>query len=225
LIDPDGNEASSPRSRIEYRGNGVFGLNVNNLNKGTRNSLERANLDNRNWSPNSIGISTRVATINVKQTDRPSTVGVDPSHTTTKTVSTRTAQSTGLPDKRDSRTINTVGGGAKTRGGGAFMFAINTVNLAYDYWSTFSIYNDNNAISQQSMLLQKAFSAVENGMQNGLIPEQYQNANDLGAITNFVFQGVNDTGNQDFTKIGTDILNRIGRYDKEAKRAKPLIEE
>ena len=92
LIDPDGREASPPRSRIEYRGNGVFGLNVNNLNSGTRSGLNRANQDPKNWTINSqtgqrdIGISTTVATINIQQPSRPSTVGVDPQHTTTSVV-------------------------------------------------------------------------------------------------------------------------------------------
>jgi RHS repeat-associated protein len=221
-IDPDGNAPTPPRSRIEYRGNGVFGLNVNNLNKGTRDGLYRANLDSRNWSPNSIGISTKVAAIQLKQSSRPSTVGVDQQHTTTKTVSERIAQSTGMPDKRSERTISTVGGGAVSRGGGAFMLAINAVNLAYDYWSTFSILNDNNAITQQSSLLQQSYNEV---MKSGLVPSQYQNLDDLGAITNFVFQGINNTNNQDITKIGTNILMKMGRYDKKTKQVKPLIEE
>lgn len=48
---------------------------------------------------------------------------------------------------------------------------------------------------------------------------------DIGAITNFVFQGVNNTGNQDISRIGTDILKRQNRYDERTKKVKPLIEE
>jgi hypothetical protein len=43
--------------------------------------------------------------------------------------------------------------------------------------------------------------------------EQYQNQNDLGAIINFVYQGVNETGNPNITKIGIDILKEAGKYD------------
>ena len=118
--------------------------------------------------------------------------------------------------------MNTVGGGATSRGGGAFMLAVNAVNLAYDYWSVFSILGDNCAIVNQSNLLQQSFNSVK---ESGLVPSQYQNTNDMGAITNFVFQGVNDTGNSDITTIGTNILKSIGRYDEKTKQVKPLIEE
>jgi len=61
--------------------------------------------------------------------------------------------------------------------------------------------------------------------ESGLVPTKYQNLDDLGAITNFVFQGENNTGNPDITKIGTQILKAKGRYDEKTKRVKPFIEE
>lgn len=226
LIDPDGNDPKPPRSRIEYRGNGVFGINVNNLNKATRNNFYAANGNPSNWAPGEIGLNTTVAAIQIKKTSTaPSTAGVDPQHTTTRTVSERIASSTGQPDKRDSRTISTVGGGGASRGFGFFALAVNAVNLTYDMWNIFSTNGDMNAIAKQKGLLQQAFGGVSNAVNNGMIPSQYQNADDLGAITNFVFQGENSTGNKDITKIGTSILKLMGRYDENTKQVKPLIEE
>jgi hypothetical protein len=41
-----------------------------------------------------------------------------------------------------------------------------------------------------------------------LVPEKYGNTNDSGAIINFVYRGVNATGNPDITKIAIDILKK-----------------
>ncbi|MCR5696500.1 MAG: hypothetical protein K6G73_05930 [Marinilabiliaceae bacterium] len=60
----------------------------------------------------------------------------------------------------------------------------------------------------------------------GLIPQKYKESNDkLGAIVNYVFQGVNISKDQNITRIGQQILNKVGRYDKETKKYKPFIEE
>ena len=47
----------------------------------------------------------------------------------------------------------------------------------------------------------------------------------MGAIINYVFQGVNTTKEQNITRIGQMILKKEGRYDKEANKDKPFIEK
>ena len=229
LIDLDGLSPKPPRSRIEYRGNGIFGININSLNKATRQNYYNAGRNSNNWTTNSItgqkdiGISTTIAEIKINYTPISNIVGVK---NTTVTTEAEKSNSTGLPDSRvKPRNINTVGSGAGTKGFGAFALGLNAVNLTYDYWNTFSLNGDMNAIENQKGLLQKSFEAVNMGAKYGLVPPQYQNKDDMGAITNFVFQGVNDTGNQDITTIGTDILKSMGRYDKNTNQVKPIIEE
>ena len=55
------------------------------------------------------------------------------------------------------------------------------------------------------------YDIVEHRMQNGIIPEKYKNEKDLSAIINFIFQGVNDTGNTEISEIGMNIINAIER--------------
>ena len=60
----------------------------------------------------------------------------------------------------------------------------------------------------------------------GIIPQKYrENKDKMGAIINYVFQGVNTTKEQNITRIGQMILKKEGRYDKEANKDKPFIEK
>ena len=113
--------------------------------------------------------------------------------------------------------------GGGSRAFGVFSFAVNMVNLSYSYWDIFSVNGDMNAIAKQSNMLYESYKAVENSL--GIIDADYQNTNDIGAIVNFVFQGENITRDPKISQIGTDILKKIGRYDKETGKAKPFIEE
>jgi hypothetical protein len=226
-VDVNGDAPKPVRSRIQYNGNGVFCVDVNNLNRATRNNHNAAAQNPDNWTYNKqtgqydIGISTQVAAI--QSAPNPSPIGIEAEHTTIKTEGTRIAKSTGQTDRRYGHTMNTVGNGADTRGTAAFMLAIDAFFIGYNLWQSFSVLQDLNAIDKQKGLLQQAVKFVDDYMGN--INPKYQNANDIGAIVNYVFQGVNDTGNSDITKIGTEILKKAGRYDTNTQQAKPLIQE
>jgi len=231
-LDPNNRK---PKSRVEYRGNGVFGINVKNLNKATRQNHEAAAQNPDNWTYNErtgftdIGINTEIATVTFTYT--PTTItpdytpaGIDPKDATISTVAERTAK--GIPDPRvKPRTYSPMASGAATRGGGAFMMAVNVVNFAYDWWNVYSLDGDMNLIDKHTVLLDVASYAVEKGLEIGIIPVKYQNINDLGAIINFVFQGINDTGDPGITEIGIFLLKRVTRYDEKTKQIKPYIEE
>src|SRR5574344_1816004 len=62
LIDPNGNWSWSWKrgSLIEYRGNGVFGLNLKKFSSTFRTNFNFANKDPKNWEPGNIGISTEI---------------------------------------------------------------------------------------------------------------------------------------------------------------------
>ena len=47
----------------------------------------------------------------------------------------------------------------------------------------------------------------------------------MGAIINYVFQGVNNTGNKEIENIGNQILFSTGRYDESEKEYKPFIKQ
>jgi hypothetical protein len=103
------------------------------------------------------------------------------------------------------------------------MLALDAFFVAYSLWDAISVSQDLNAIDHQKVLLNQATQIVNNNM--ALIDPKYQNTNDIGAITNYVFQGVNSTDNPDITTIGTNILIQAKRYDNDTKQAKPLIQE
>ena len=209
-------------SRIEYSGNGVFSVNINSLNRATRNNYRIASQNPNNWTYNSqtgyrdIGISRKVGEIQIHNSpisDRSDYIplGVDQKDMTVRTEG-EIARSTGRPDRRVGRNINTVGSGIRTRGGAGIMLVIDAFVVGYDLWNAFSTLQDYNAIDKDMQSLQNALILVKVGINRGLVPSQYQNKNDLGAITNFVFQGINNTGNQDITLIGTNILKLSKNY-------------
>lgn len=237
--------ASKSKSRIQYDGNGRFSVNLNNLNEVTRNNHYAAAQNPNNWTYNNetgqrdLGISTKVGEIQLKY--RPITT--DPDYTppnmdntlgapnpaynpASVTIVAENAKSTGKPDRRvKPRTINT-GSAAATRGGAGFMLALNAFFVAYDLWSAYAVNQDLDAITREKDLLEITLDVIEQCIDiGGIIPQQYQNINDIGAIVNFVFQGINDTGDQNITKIGTDILKTIRRYDTKTQTIKPIIEE
>jgi hypothetical protein len=91
-------------------------------------------------------------------------------------------------------------------------------------WTTFSSVQDMNALKRQGKILEEAADAVEEAIDNGLVPLQYINKNDLGAIVNFVFQGINDTGNQEISTIGSRILRSINKYDSNTGQVQPFLQ-
>jgi len=215
LFDPDG---MAPRSRIQYRGDGVFGMNMGNMSSSTQREFNIANNNTANWGPNEIGINTTV-----RQITPVPTVGVDPQHTSVRTVG-ENARSTSQPDRRVGRDIPTVGGGGRARGGGIAMMLINTANTAYNIWSGTSGLRDRDALFRQTQMLELAFDLVDRSKRDGFLdPVGHLSINDIGSIVNVVFQGVNDTGNPNITTIGNSILERFGRYDSQTQTHRPLI--
>ena len=65
LIDENGNKPI--KSRIKYRGKGVFSINVDNLNFISRNTFNRMNNDPQYWRSGEIGISTDIFLVIVKK--------------------------------------------------------------------------------------------------------------------------------------------------------------
>ena len=232
LVDPDG-RWSWPWERaslIEYRGNGVFGLRMENFSNATQSNFNAANNNPQKWNSGEVGISTEVGKISIKNYVHESyTVGrkipgIDPKDNSVK-IGKPTALSTGMEDRRyKDRSIAPIGYSAKTvRGVGAIAILDVTI-AAMDTYMTLSSFWDSEALQEQTAALKTSANIVNSHM--GLIPQKYKESNDkLGAIVNYVFQGVNTTKEQNITKISQQILKKVGRYDKETKKYRPLIEK
>ena len=219
-------------SRITYSGNGTFRIDLDKLHNYSRKSILMASNISTNWKPGEIGTNTVVGQISFPQTipnwppsglPRLSNTydatkeGYNITERNTKAV---TAQSTGRPDNRVRTHTITTGnvGSASTRGGAGLMIVLDVYFIAYGILTAYWVNNDLEGISKDQILLEKSTSIVKEALKRNLIPPQYQNQNDLGAIINFVFQGVNETGNKEITSIGILILKEAGMYDSKKIR-------
>ena len=228
LVDPDG-KWSWPWERaslIEYRGEGVFGIRLENFSTATQNSFARANNDPKNWKHGEIGINTEVGKISINNYAHKNhsvgrkLPGIDPKDGTIN-IKRPIARSTGQEDRRFHKfEPMPIRGSAKAVGAIAIL---NISISAIDTYLTYTTFWDSEALNKQKALLFTSINAVNLHMD--LIPEEFRNDDKMGAIVNYVFQGENSTGNKEITRIGKQILQKMERYDKESKRYKPVIED
>ena len=227
LIDPNGNW-SWPWERgslIEYRGNGVFGIRIENFSKTMQSNFKRANNNPANWRPGEIGINTEIGKISVDNYAHKSfTIGRKPAGIDPKDGNVRIrrpiAKSTGQEDRRfHSFDPMPVRGSAKAVGAIAIL---DFANYAVDTYMTLSTFWDSNAFDDQMASFRKAIRVVNSQMNS--IPDNYRkDTNKMGAILNYVFQGENTTKDKNIDKIGQNILSKSGRYDRTNKTYKPFI--
>ena len=75
LIDPDGSwswpweSSNTPGTKrlIGYRGNGVFGIRIQNFSWITRKRFQQANNNPSNWPTGEVGINTEIAKFSLKK--------------------------------------------------------------------------------------------------------------------------------------------------------------
>ena len=228
LVDPDG-KWSWPWERaslIEYRGEGVFGIRLENFSTATRNSFARANNDPNNWKHGEIGINTEVGKISINNYAHKNhsvgrkLPGID-SKDGAINIKRPIARSTGQEDRRFHKfEPMPIRDSAKAVGAIAIL---NISISAIDTYLTYTTFWDSEALNKQKALLFTSINAVNLHMD--LIPEEFRNDDKMGAIVNYVFQGENSTGDKEITRIGKQILQKMERYDKESKRYKPVIED
>ena len=227
LIDPNGNWSWpwERESLIEYRGNGVFGIRIENFSKTMQSNFKRANNNPANWRPGELGINTEIGKISVDNYAHKSfTIGRKPAGIDPKDGNVRIrrpiAKSTGQEDRRfHSFDPMPVRGAAKAVGAIAIL---DFANYAVDTYMTLSTFWDSNAFDDQMASFRKAIRAVNSQMNS--IPDNYRkDTNKMGAILNYVFQGENTTKDKNIDKIGQNILLKSGRYDRTNKTYKPFI--
>ena len=243
------------KSKIKYcHTREAFMLDLESLNKSTRDMYTRASQNPVNWKstngvPN-IGIDFTIAKISVlvpnskvnslpvfpneihRYEGRPVRPykSYDPSHNpssiSTKDPAKAGGKATSIPSNKDGKSASIpprhipgnsslprtrgIGGGGATRAMGASIFIINAVLEGYNVWNATKINEDLENIKFQTELLRIAIRDVNVMLENGLIPPECQNTKSINAIINFIYQGINDTGDPKVEEIGLDILRRKG---------------
>jgi RHS repeat-associated protein len=128
-----------------------------------------------------------------------------------------TAKSTGKPDRRYKPTAPIpIGGGigagkAGTATAGAALI-FNAITWGLEQWG---VYAGSEDISLQrehlSILSQQVMADINQALHSGMIPEKYQNLQNLGSIANVVLSGVNPSDNQELYDVGIKIVKEISK--------------
>ncbi len=228
LVDPDGN---APKSRIEYRGNGTFGINKNNMSRFTRFYMNLANNDPSCWRSGEIGLNTTVLSFSYKpyQYDK-KLPGIDPAdrNRTFSNDATPLTQK-GLPDRRYKPRTSTYSymGNVPTASGKAFAvgsLAIDVAIMGLQSAQSYMMLSDLDALNKQHNSLTDAFKSVQRYVSNGgVLPPEYNNSDGYGKLVDYVFQG--SSSDDIIMQIGNQILMDNGRYDKKNDKYKFFIEE
>ena len=218
-------------SKIIYNGNGLFSINISNLNSVSRRTYQRMNNDPYYWRSGEIGISPNIFKISIAYNSYSSNsdyspIGIDESQKYVN-VSNPIAKRTGMPDRRyKQRTISTVGINAKSTGFSYSMLALNAAIEVFDKYILYSFFNDLTDLEQQASSLRLAAMAVNDYASKGLLPSQFANDVDkLGNLINYVFQGKNDSNDKKIEIIGKEILKANGRYDEDSNMCETFIEK
>ena len=241
FVDLDGN---APKSRIEYRGNGTFGINKNNMSIFTRFYLNLANNDPSCWRSGEIGLNTTILSFSYKpyQYDK-KLPGIDPAdrNRTFSNDATPLTQK-GLPDRRYKPRMATYSymGNVPTASGKAFAvgsLAIDVTIMGLQSAQSYMMLSDLDALNTQKNSLTDAFFSVKQYVSSGgILPPEYNNSDGYGKLIDYVFQGssgLNLTQNLNgqyyidntIQQIGNQILKSNGRYDKKNDKYKFFIEE
>jgi len=221
-------------ARIKMRG-GIAHINLENFNNVTRNAWKRRG-EAGNWPAGNIGFPTAVGQLThpslpatSESASLDNTYGaVDPAHNPMQQqVQKPIAQSTGLPDKRlKDRTI-TSGSPGMAKGAAGLVMAVNAINWALETYGSFQMAEDRELVSEHMSILKNQVAAdLTRALELNMIPEQYQNLQDMGNIANVVLSGVNSTDNQEIYDIGINIVKEIsGNYRQKYEIIYPEAQE
>jgi RHS repeat-associated protein len=212
-IDMDGLEyLNSNESRIEIVG-GEVKLKISNFLWPNRVAFENANNDPRNWRPGEIGINTTIGYVGVNNTV---IKDANPSLMFLNNNLAKGNVNADYPDRAPSvsptydDTNPTVVAPGGSRSAARAVGIVNLVNFGLEQigvWSAF--YDIIKSKEHEDILRNKVMRDINEALKGGMIPERYQNQNDIGAIMNVILQGENKTDNPEIYKIGMKIYNTI----------------
>ena len=248
LVDPDG---EAPKSLIEYRGNGVFGINKNNMSNPTQRQMNLENNDPKCWRPGEIGLNTTVLSLSYKgyQYDK-KMAGIDPAdrnrtHSNRFNAYEEHIRHTKKGEPYKTYTPRTFTptyrymGNAPIASGKTFTYgtiAIDVCVMVFQNIQSYEMCSDAENFDKQMTSLGDAFYLVQQYVSNGgSLPSGYNNSDGYGKLVNYLFQGssglnaVQDLKGQYYIddtiqQIGNKILKDNGRYDEKNGTYKFFIE-
>lgn len=224
-IDLEGLEyLSSEEARIKIIA-GEAHINLPNCNTPTISAWNQQNQTGP-WAGD-IGMSTKVAQLVPLQQPGPSyqdqpianmdnTYGANnptynPGRTTNEVPKTKSSVYTQYHQSFNRREITTASPGG-SRGAAGVAALVNSINWGLAQYGIFGREEDQRLVNRHTSLLREQVLAdVNEAVSRGMVPQQYQNVNDLGTIANVVLSGYNPTDNQELYTIGMDVWNKISR--------------
>ena len=215
-IDLDGLEyLDADDARVEFTC-GELKLKVENFTILNRNAWNNAHNNPKNWMDGEIGISRTIANIITTKPTLQEPAFKDmqtlPSSAKGNTESGIKTEGYNRGGKREIARGDAIvdvkaGRGAKNmaKAGAVLDF----LQFGYEQYAIWSYVWDKNKIDKHSVLAQQALNDVNKAVEQGMVPQKYQNAESLSNIMNVVLQGVNNTKDKAIYDIGMKIYNTI----------------
>ncbi len=213
-IDLDGLEyLSANEARITVI-QGRAHINLENFNTVTRNSWAKRDAQG-NYPNGFVGWPTQVGQlkspdlISSTKTARLGPKSNPPTYNPTLLEQTSSAPLPGIYG-----TANSTSTSNAVKGAAAFTLALNAVNWALEVYGNEQIAEDQKLVNEHLLILSnQVHGDIATGIQSGMIPDKYQNVQDIGSIANVILSGNNPSGNQDIYDIGINIVKEIsGNY-------------
>lgn len=205
-IDLEGLEyLSSEDARVEFKA-GRLQLKVENFHNINYNAWQRANGDPKNWKKGEIGLDRTVANLtvitpnNAPQAD--AIPGDDLPNNSKSQFDDGIESANGI-----TKVPATKGAKALGKGGAVLDFIV----FAGEQYMSWAWNDDSDKINEHSDIARRIEIDIEEAINQGMIPEQYQNQADIANIMNVILQGVNNTDNPEIYDIGMTIYNSISQ--------------
>jgi len=213
-IDLDGLEyLRADESRIKMYG-GKAHINLENFNVNTRIAWKSRDALG-NWPSGNVGWPTKIGELKHPNLPKyPDPIELNGSNDPNSVlgqhnVQNPIAKSTGLPDRRyKERTVS--GAPASARGVAGAVLALNAVTWGLEQYGIYQNNEDRRLVNEHTSILQKQVARdLNDALEAGMIPEEYQNLQDMGNISNVILSGVNPTDDQKIYDIGINIVKKI----------------
>ncbi|WP_394973695.1 DUF6443 domain-containing protein [uncultured Croceitalea sp.] len=198
-------------ARLFVNREGTIELNFQNMTRFTRNTFNSVNSNPDNWKPGEIGASflnTSVADFKFESVRDTKALKLGKPSDWTIRIQKPIARSTNQEDRRfKDRYIGTgTVNGSKSVKSARALLMVEGVKLSYDIVSLIFEKIDSNIVEDQFKSLLYSAVDLENALDNGLIPESYQNEQDLSLMLNGIFKGeggdVNNKRDQSIVNYG-----------------------
>ena len=217
-IDLDGLEyLGSNTARVEIV-SGIVKLKISNMHSITKFRFSEINENPHNWTRDEIGINTTIGSISLNKIPinplQNNEFSDDPTHNVDRiNIQNPIAESTKQPDRRFKQQSVGSSNPVAVRKVGATMAAIDAIIIVGTTIQSKIANNDMELALKHSRNAADAIYDVNTALQEGLIPEKYQNIRSLSDIANVVLSGVISSTQKDerLISIGKEIFNKVSK--------------